>query len=520
MLAARHGARPAVTDDAPTPGLHDGGTRTYGELEQAVSLLAGVHRADGVGEGDRVAVAVDNRIDTMLHCFALARLGAVAALVNPRLTAEEAHHVLAASGADVAIADIDVAERLALAEVAAVRTCRDIGARLVRQGADHDAVPATRRDPDEVSLLLATSGTTGVPKAAALSNSGLLGAAWLLALLPIGLRRGPRGGRDRVLAPLPLAHVMGFSVMLNALAAGVHVLHHDRFDPDRVLDAIEDDRPNLVVMVPTMFADLEAAGIDERDCSSVQVWSSAADALPDARARRFQRRGALATVAGRRVAPAAFLDGYGMVELSGLAAARLFPPTWVDLPAVAVVSTRLEARTVDDDGGRCRWGEVGALQFRGTGVLHGYEGRTDVGPDRDGWFATGDRARLWPGGVLQIAGRDKDRLKVGGFSVFPAEVEQALAEAPGVAEVAVVGLDDERLGDRPVALVVPEAAGDFDAQRFLDWSGTAVAGYRRPRGVVVAEAIPRGNNGKVDRPAATAAAELAASEDRLVAAGE
>jgi acyl-CoA synthetase (AMP-forming)/AMP-acid ligase II len=134
-------------------------------------------------------------------------------------------------------------------------------------------------------------------------------------------------------------------------------------------------------------------------------------------------------------------------------------------------------------------------------VLRGYEGHPEAGPDGDGWFSTGDRARLWPGRVLQFAGREKDRLKVGGFSVFPAEVEQELVAAPGVAEVAVVGLPDARLGDRPVALVVPLAS--FDVAAFFAHARSEVAGYRRPHGVITVDAIPRGNNHKVDRDAAT-----------------
>lgn len=517
-LAARHGARPAVTDVAATPGLHPGGTRTYADVEQAVALLAAAQRAHGVAEGDRVLVAIDNRIDTVLHCLAAARLGAVAAPVNPRLTPAEARHVMDAAGASAVVADEDVAARLSLDDHDRLLTCAQVGAGLEARGAAHEIVTAVPRDPDEVSLLLATSGTTGTPRAAALTSSGLLGLAGVLRILPLGLQRGPRAGRDVVLAPLPLAHVMGFGVAINALAAGVHLHHVARFDPTAVLDAIEQVRPNVVVMVPTMYADLEAAGVDRRDCTSVQTWGSAADAMPDARARRFQRRGAFASIGGRRLLPASFVDTYGMVELSGAAAVRVFAPSWVDLPAPAVLAPRLDARALDDDGEPCGWGEVGALQLRGPGVLEGYAGRPHEGLDDEGWFATGDRARLFPGGVLQLVGRDADRLKVGGFSVFPAEVEQALADAPGVAEVALVGLEDERLGDRPVALVVPEDEVAFDPAGFLAWARGAVAGYRRPHGVVVVEEVPRGNNAKVDRRAATALAVQHAADGRLVGA--
>ncbi|MFT4745021.1 MAG: long-chain acyl-CoA synthetase [Nitriliruptoraceae bacterium] len=517
-LAIKHGTRPAVRDDGATPGLHPGGIRTFADLESAVAIFAAAHAALGRVEGDRVLIAIDNRIDTLLHASALARLGAVPALVNPRLTPAEAAHIAQATSAVGAVGDSDVLARLELADVVACVSTEELGASLTSRFAEGSlvAVAPEVRDPDEVCLLLATSGTTGKPKAAALTSAGLLSMAGLLGLLPVGRSTGLRAGRDRLLAPLPIAHVMGFAVLLNALVAGVEVLHRARFDPVDVLDTIEHLQPNIVVMVPTMYADLEAAGADARDLRSVQVWASAADAMPDARARRFQRRGGLVSIAGRRVGRAAFVDGYGMVELSGLAALRIFPPTIIDLPAIAVVKPGLEVRTVDKDRKPCRPGAIGELEFRGGGVLRGYEGRPDAGPDADGWFATGDRARLWPGRLLQFAGREKDRLKVGGFSVFPAEVEQALLTGPGVREVAVVGLPDDRLGDRIVAMVVAEPG--FSASSFLAFSRDAVAGYRRPHGVLTVDAIPRGNNAKVDRDKATDAALAMVADGLLVEA--
>lgn len=514
VLARRHPDRPAVTDPAPTPGVHLGGTRTYDELETAVGLLASAHRSSGRVAGETVLVAVDNRIDTLLHAVALARLGCVPALCNPRLTPTEAAAVARATGADAVVGDADVLARLALDDDTV--TTDDLAAWLGTDVAT-PVPPRSDADPDAVALLLTTSGTTGEPKAAALTSSGLLGVGALLGTLPLGHRSGPRGGRDRVLAALPLAHVMGLGVLLVSLCAGLEHLHAARFDADAVLDRVEADRPNVLVGVPTMYADLEAAGADGRDLSSVQLFVSAADAMPDARARRFQRRGAVLRVAGRTVLPAAFVDVYGMVELSGAAAYRLFPPLPGALPALGVASPALSMRTVDDAGDPVGWGEVGELQVRGGGVLEEYRGRPDAGPGDDGWFATGDRVRRFPGGLLQFAGRDADRLKVGGFSVFPAEVEQELLGLGGIAEVVLVGLPDERLGDRPVALVVPTADG-LDPQAFLAQAATAVAGYRRPRGVVVVDAVPRGNNGKVDRTAATALAVEAAGAGRVVGA--
>jgi acyl-CoA synthetase (AMP-forming)/AMP-acid ligase II len=520
VLAERYGARIAVEEDSGTPGLPHRHVRTVAEVEDAVARLAAAHRAAGRGEGQRVLVLVANRFDVVLHALALARLGAVAVPVNARLRPAEVAAIAASAGAVAVLADDAVADALAAAPAADdglpaldwSRTGTDgPGGTLAgwlqahpdeRVAADH------QRDPSETALLLATSGTTGTPKAAALSSRGLLAAMGRLVAAPLGRRQGPRADRDLVLAALPLTHIMGFSVALGALCAGVPLLHRERFDAGEALDLIEDRRPNAFIGVPTMYADLETAGAEDRDLSSIQLFASAADAMPTARARRFQHLGAAARIGGRPIGNATFVDVYGMVELSGAAAVRVMPPspvTRVDLPALAVVLPGIDVRTVDEHGRPVRRGDEGELQFRGETVLSAYEGRPDAGPDAEGWFATGDHARLYPGGVFRFAGRSRDRIKVGGFSVFPAEVETDLRAHEGVREVAMVGVPDDRLGERPVALVVPRGAG-FDEAAYLAWTRDTVAGYRRPTAVVVVDDLPRGAHGKLDRQGATALA--------------
>ena len=298
---------------------------------------------------------------------------------------------------------------------------------------------------------------------------------------------------------------MGLAVFLGALCAGAKIIHHERFRARDILDGIASERPNVFIGVPTMYADLEAEGAAARDLSSIQLWISAADVMPPERARRFQRYGAAGVIGGRRVGTAVFLDVYGMVELSGAAAVRVFAPSPVrdvEVPPVSFMLPGFEARVVDERGEPLRWGSTGALQMRGPGVLRKYEGAPGAGPLPGGWFATGDLARVWPGGLFTFMGRSRDRLKVGGFSVFPAEVETFLREHPDVADVVLVGVPDPRMGDRPVALIVP-AREPFDTEAFLTWAADKVAAYRRPRAAVVVASLPRGHNGKVDRAAAT-----------------
>jgi acyl-CoA synthetase (AMP-forming)/AMP-acid ligase II len=501
VLADRYGDRPAVEDPAPTPGLDHGPVRTFRQLEAAVGRLAAAFEARGRVADERVMVVIDNRLDVALHAFALARLGAIPVPVNDRLTAHEFDAIADATGATAAIVDDEVRSRVP--DRLDVLTAEDLADEL-RAHPDRHRAPEPGRDAGAVALLLTTSGTTGVPKAAALTSRGLLSSLGRLVVAPVGRARGPRAGRDRVFAALPLTHVMGFAVLLGALNAGVPLLRRSRFVADEALDLIERRRPNVVVAVPTMYADLERAGAAERDLSSVQVWISSADAMPTDRARRFQRYGAIARVGTRGLGSSVFVDIYGMVELSGAAAVRIFPPSPVGtlpVPSFAVALPGIEVRAVDGDGHPVPRGTVGELQWRGTGVLEGYEGREDAGPDEQGWFASGDHARVFPGGLFQFAGRSKDRLKVGGFSVFPAEVEEELRDGPGLDDLAIVGVPDDRLGERLVAVVV--SASGFDADAFLAWAKENTAGYRRPHEVVEVDELPRGANGKIDRNAAT-----------------
>jgi long-chain acyl-CoA synthetase len=500
VLAERYGSRPAIVDPARTPGLAHGETRSFEDLEDAVGRFAAVQRDHGVTADDRVLIVCDNRIDVALHAFAAARLGAVPVPVNHRLTAHEIDAVAQATGAVAAVVDDEVLDRVP--ERLAPLTVREVADRV---GNVEPLAPRDDLDPAATAILLTTSGTTGVPKAASLTSRGLLSSLGRLTIVPLGADLGPlRRDRDAILACLPLTHVMGFSVLLAAMSAGIPLVRRVRFDAGEVLDLIERHRPNVVVAVPTMYADLERAGAADRDLSSIQMFVSSADVLPTERARRLQSYGALGRVAGRGFGSAVVVDVFGMVELSGPAAIRLYPPSPVGslpAPSFAVTLPGVTVRVVDAEGRPVPRGSVGELQWRGPNVLEGYEGHADAGPDEAGWFGSGDHGRLLRAGLFQFVGRSKDRLKVGGFSVFPAEVEEELRDARGVAELAVVGLEDERLGERLVAVVVP--TDGFDDDQFLRWAHDQVAGYRRPAEVVVVDALPRGNNGKLDRDAAT-----------------
>ena len=470
-LAAVHGDRRMA---------QEGGDRdlrlTYRQAAKRVARWAGGVVALGARPGDRVVVATPNGYEMLLLCLAVSRAGAVPVPVNPQMRPDEIAHVVADSGARItieAVAEVDRAEPLRRAD------------------------PAL---PGDVAAIFYTSGTTGSPKGARLTHRALLGELAAGALWPSALRR------DEAVVALPVAHIMGFAVLLGLAIAGIPAYVLPRFRPDQVLDAIERRRATVFIGVPAMYRMLLEAGAESRDLRSIRVWGSGADVMPADLARRFQRMGATFTVPvlGRHVGEALFVEGYGMVELGGGAAVRVSPPM-VELPwgdTLGVPLPRYHFRVVDEDGDDVTPGTVGELWIKGPGLLEGYHGDPEataavVGPD--GWLRTGDLARRGPFGLVGFAGRKKDVVKHGGYSVYAAEVEAVLEQHPAVAEAAVIGLPDERSGQIPAAVVRPAAGQTVDIAELLAWVSDRLADYKVPRRVVVTDDLPRTGTSKVQK---------------------
>jgi acyl-CoA synthetase (AMP-forming)/AMP-acid ligase II len=299
---------------------------------------------------------------------------------------------------------------------------------------------------------------------------------------------------------------MGFASLAGLAVAGIPVCFLPRFDPEGVLDAIEGRRSTMFIGVPAMYRMLLEAGASQRDLRSVRVWASGADVMPSELARAFQRMGASFTVpgTGRSVGQALFVEGYGMVEVGGAVATRVSPP-YLPLPfgdALGVTLPGYRTRVVDDAGSDVRGGTVGELWVQGPGVLDGYHGdpaATAAAVTDDGWLRTGDLARRGPLGLLIFAGRKKDVIKNGGYSVFAVEVEAALEEHPDVVEAAVVGLADERRGEVPVAAVRLRAGAATTGDELVAWAAGVVAPYKAPRRVIVVDELPRTGTTKVQK---------------------
>ncbi|HVM54059.1 MAG TPA: AMP-binding protein [Acidimicrobiales bacterium] len=467
-LASVHGGAPMVSEPS-------GWTLTFEQAAERVDRWAGAVAARA-GAGDRVVLAVPNGYDLLLLCLAVSRAGGVPVPVNARMRGEEIEHVIGDSGA-----------------VLVVRDAAEL------EGADPLGAAATG-DADDVAAIFYTSGTTGKPKGARLTHRGLLGSVGAASLYPRRLRR------DEAVIALPVAHIMGFAVLLGLAAAGIPVHLLPRFEAGPVLDAIERRRATVFVGVPAMYRMLLEAGAETRDLRSVRLWGAGADVMPRDLARRFQRMGATVTLPllGVSVGEALFVEGYGLVESGGGALVRVSPPG-LDLPfaeALGVPLPGYRVRIVGDDGRNVPPGAVGELWLRGPGVLEGYHddpAATAEAVTDEGWLRTGDLGRRGPLGSVAFAGRKKDVVKVGGYSVFAAEVEAVVEEHADVLECAVVGLPDERLGEVPGAAVRVRPGSSVTPEALVAWAADHLAPYKTPRRVVILDDLPRTGTQKVQK---------------------
>ena len=498
-LGSVYGNRVAFRLEEPTR-LFKKREITFADFDKAVSKLATTLADAGLPLGELTAVVPSNGIDFLATFLAVVRAGGVAVPINPVLKKEEVRTLIELSGATTLVGDASTFRKTVGGKIKGVERWLSIGE---HRGAvnlcarkPREVYPAVEAPGDAVVAVMYTSGTTGRPKGARLTNNGLLAMLSPMALQPTGL---PFTIKTAVTA-LPQAHIMGMSTSVALLLGGQTNRMFAHFNAEKVLDVIEKEKIDMFVGVPAMYKAMLDAGAEDRDLTSVMVWASSADVMPVALRKRFQNMGRLAGPVR-----AMFLEAYGMVELAGAAMGKLVPPGPIDLPKnfAGIPIFPYRVKVVDGDGNDLPRGRVGELCVKGPGVLEGYHGDPEATGKvlSGGWLRTGDLARIGPLGAVFFEGRQKDVIKVGGYSVFPPEIEEEIRRHPKVSDVAVLGVNDEAKGQVVGAAVVAKKSEKITADELDKWAKKSLASYRRPKRWMVVKSLPRGSTRKVDKRA-------------------
>ena len=473
---------------------------TAAELRDEVHRATAALTALGVQPHDRVAIWSPNTWHWVVACLAIHHAGAAMVPLNTRYTASEAADILARTKAPVLfgmghflgndrVADLDRAALPALLHIVRIPIeAPETGAGtwddFIAQGTDIDAVAerAAAVTPDDVSDILFTSGTTGRSKGVLCAHRQSLSASASWAA------NGKITSDDRYLCINPFFHNFGYKAgILACLQTGATLIPHLTFDPLRALQAIEQHRITVLPGPPTIYQTLlDHPARNDYDLSSLRFAVTGAATVPVVLVERMQSELDIDIV----------LTAYGLTEANGMGTMCR-----ADDDAVTVATTcgrpfadfelRIDATEP---------GEPGEVLLRGPNVMLGYlddPEATAAAIDADGWLHTGDIGVVDKAGNLRITDRLKDMYICGGFNVYPAEVEQVLARMEGVADAAVIGVPDERLGEVGRAFLVTRPGSNLDEQSVIAYTREHLANFKAPRSVRFVDALPRNAGGKV-----------------------
>jgi long-chain acyl-CoA synthetase len=468
-------------------------TLTYAELDDRSSRLAQALLSAGVRAGDRVGHLDRTAPEVVELLFATSKVGAVTVPLNWRLTGAELETIVADAGCSVLIAGPgyrDLAREIAGGvphRLEVIDTGEDYERRLEIEAPSD---PGHRGAPSDVAVQMYTSGTTGLPKGV-LTTQRNLAAAYLSADV------WSFDSRSISLTPLPMFHIGGIGWAYLGLVKGATTILVSEFDAAEVIDLLERERVTNAVFVPTILQLLAAVpGAAGRDYSSLRSIAYGASpittpvlraALRTFRCSLFGVYGLTETTGGVVQLRPEDHDANGERQHLLRSAGRPLP--WVEMRIVA-----------PGGGGECGVGEVGEVWLRAPNVMAGYYNRaaeTAAALTPDGWLRTGDGGYRDEDGYLFLTDRIKDMIVSGGENIYPVEVEEVLAQHPGVRDVAVIGVPDERWGETVMALVVLAPGASVDGPGMVAFAREKLAGYKLPRLVEFVAELPRSPAGKV-----------------------
>lgn len=479
-----------------------GKTTTWRGLDERVGALAGALSRRGVKSGDRVLILMLNRTEFIESFLAVNKLGAIAVPVNFRMTPPEIAFLVSDCQAEVVITESvlapvatavrDIDSTLTTVIVAGGATEDSAGSRvegyddlIAEQGSPPPAVDIPN---DDAALIMYTSGTTGKPKGAVLTHTNIAGQA-----LTFLFTNGADINHDVGFIGVPLFHIAGIGNMIPGLLLGRPTVLYPlgAFDPDELLDVLEAEQVTGIFLVPAQWQAVCAAQQSRPRQLRLRVLSWGAAPASDTLLRQMAE-----TFPGTQI-----LAAFGQTEMSPVTCMLLGEDAIRKLGSVGKVIPTVAARVVDEDMNDVEVGQVGEIVYRAPTLMAGYWNNPQATAEAfaGGWFHSGDLVRQDEEGYVWVVDRKKDMIISGGENIYCAEVENALAAHPAIAEVAVIGRPDERWGEVPVAVVALGAGekADLDLRELDGFLTERLARYKHPKALEVVDALPRNPAGKV-----------------------
>ena len=457
---------------------------TFAEFDRRIRRVGGWLAARGIGTGDVVAVLMKNSTAFLELVFATSHIGAVFLPINYRLSADEVGYIVGNSGARILIADEEL-DGIAAggAPIVLLNEAAQSNASLLAP--DITPAPMHVRQPRDLLRLMYTSGTTDRPKGVMLTYENMY---WKSAdqTLVLGL-----SAETRLLVVGPLYHVGALDLPgIAVLWHGGLLSIHRNFEPEQALTAIEAEKLNAAWFAPVMTTAVLTCPTRKRyDVSSLRWVIGGGEKTPEARIRAFSDY----------FKNARYIDAYGLTETCGgdtfMEAGREIEK--IGSTGRAIAHVEIEIR--DDAGSRLPSGQNGEICLRGPKVTQGYwkdQEKTAAAFFGD-WFRTGDVGYLDDDGFLYLTDRKKDMIISGGENIASSEVERVIYELPEVREVAVIGMPDERWGEKPVAVVVLGNGATLDLAGLAEHCRARLAGFKVPKQLIICDSLPRNPSGKV-----------------------
>ncbi|MEH6996135.1 long-chain-fatty-acid--CoA ligase [Neobacillus drentensis] len=465
---------------------------TYQELDAMVDIVASGLYENGIGKGDRVALLLGNCPEFVIAYYGILRTGASVVPINPIFTSREIEYILSNSKAKVVIANQGLSPILSSLEnkledlqmtfyTESINTFYSWEQLLHSMKNDFVSPPI---DENDLAVVLYTSGTTGNPKGAMLSHRNMASNAESFGEF-FGFTKD-----DRIIATLPMFHVFCMTVCINTpIRSGAHILITPKFDPAEVVKTIVREKATLFAGVPTMYSFMmQLPNATADNFSSIRACFSGGASLPVELLNRFQEKYKVD-----------ILEGYGLSETAPV---TVFSPlNGIRKPgSIGVNIPNVTNKVVNPNGIEVPIGEIGELVVQGPNVMLGYLEMPEAtkAAFKDGWFYTGDLAKMDEDGYLYIIDRIKDLIIVGGYNVYPREVEEVLYQHPEIVEAAVIGIPDSNYGEIVKAFVVC-INQNVSVEEIKLFAKERLAKYKNPSEIEILTELPKNSTGKILR---------------------